>query len=422
MKLILIIVPIFLCLNACSVLNKHRYVTTSEEVIYNSAWGKRTVEGADIESFESMLPGHAKDKNHAYYTWDVIDGADIATFEVINSETSRDAQFVYHKGKRCRSCNRDTYRELPHGWYLDKNAAYSSIIWRRIPIADFESFTVLNTWFAKDKNYVYRGDSVIAGADPATFKLASCGRSVVSGEDKNRCYWYRHAVPCDCEPHADPEFAPYYGVQFPGYGRLISLKSGGGNYVRVISVDGVLTDNEYRPIIAEGQRSLEIECKTADRVISRRAIMTVKGGVDYQKLPHAEETCDLKIADFAYVKGKLAFPELRIEDVPFIPDGRRNRNISGVLSAYFEPGKRKLELTCKEVNREEVVEASTMIELDLKPKHLYRLDASLDNGVCTAKLVSEENMDTIQMLPVGTTSHSNKSFQPTANASAELKR
>src|SRR5262249_42481943 len=76
----------------------------------------------------------------------------------------------------------------------------------RLNGADSATFRSLNNFFAKDKYVVLFEHTPIPGADPETFKLQSCGNSEVNAEDKNRCYWFNHPVPCDCKPHDGREF------------------------------------------------------------------------------------------------------------------------------------------------------------------------------------------------------------------------
>src|SRR5690606_16552379 len=55
---------------------------------------------------------------------------------------------------------------------------------RKHPLADYESFKLLDNGYAKDKFQVYFTDSIVDGADPATF----ISHEYADARDKNYCY------------------------------------------------------------------------------------------------------------------------------------------------------------------------------------------------------------------------------------------
>lgn len=134
--------------------------------------------GVDVESFEVLGHGYARDKNYAYYEWTRVKGADANSFGVLNSYFARDRRKVF---------------------YLN----------RVHPCADVESFGVfcpsrgkdadvespypngLGEYWAKDACKVYRQEKEIPGADPKTAVLV--GNML---KDANRVYNI-HGAPVD---------------------------------------------------------------------------------------------------------------------------------------------------------------------------------------------------------------------------------
>jgi hypothetical protein len=187
---------------------------------YNSNLGY-TLSGIDSESFDVLSGGDAfsKDKNHAYYHLDIVEGVDAGSFELLENSYARDSKLVYHVA------------ELSHNKSGD-NSPFTQT-------ADVGTFQVLSKTYAKDKNNVYLDRTgkntpdfefgvVIQGADPATFRvverkrcLASNGTTSVCGqgfdaEDKNTKYKEGKAVGDEVAlgNYRDHEFVPLKKIDF----------------------------------------------------------------------------------------------------------------------------------------------------------------------------------------------------------------
>jgi len=139
----------------------------------------------------------AKDKNTIYYSGEPIIGADLQTFTPLPdpydktqiSPFAKDAQHVYRTrfaragesaGQIIPNADPSTFTTL--GWVFakDKNSVWSARAGEgssglyQLPNADATTFSAVLlqdkvVGYFKDKNYVYWLESVIAGADPATF-------------------------------------------------------------------------------------------------------------------------------------------------------------------------------------------------------------------------------------------------------------
>lgn len=116
------------------------------------------LEGADVNTF-SIVPRSteyfAKDKNNVFRLCDKLDGADPATFQILDNAT-------YQK---------------------DKNSVYDEG-WK-MPGADPASFVIFNLFLTKDKNAVYQnGQKIDKIKDPASF----VAQDYTNGQDKYNHY------------------------------------------------------------------------------------------------------------------------------------------------------------------------------------------------------------------------------------------
>ncbi len=172
------------------ILDEHGYAKDKLRVYYKGF----PVEGADPVSFELITDLYGKDAAHVYYELETIPGADPATFKVFNIQWGRDVNDIYFQYRPLEACDPATFELLEESWQRDSQCVYFQ--GRKAPDADPASFVILNFWFGKDKNHVYGNDpSIIAGADPATFKIQEVCE--VCAEDKNGCYKYEELVDCE---------------------------------------------------------------------------------------------------------------------------------------------------------------------------------------------------------------------------------
>lgn len=137
--------------------------------LYNVAWGKdknsvfrenTKLEGADPASFQANLMNgqfynyYAKDKNYVYYSGKILAGIDPATFKVIDDGSQKD-------------CGYDAVIADKNGYYSQSGQKFEGSV-------DAATFKVLGMGYYSDKNNVWRGTTLVPGANPTTFKIPEC--------------------------------------------------------------------------------------------------------------------------------------------------------------------------------------------------------------------------------------------------------
>jgi len=195
------------------------------------------IESADPESFRPLGNGYSADKNSVYYKNKPVSGADVKSFFIIENINRRpwaaDSRRLYFQGEPGVShVDAETLEILHPPFFKDAENVYSGmnfiplkgadpvsfisppygkIILRSFYVydknrgyhyeklnaggeritfiegIDFDSFKVLNSEYAGDKNRIYYKGAVVEGADPETFyvPVKACPDR---GRDKNHLY------------------------------------------------------------------------------------------------------------------------------------------------------------------------------------------------------------------------------------------
>lgn len=195
MKKLIIVSVIFLgLLTACN--NKENSISSQVFKTWGTTVSKdesnvyvegRVVEGADAETFESLIfENYAfKDKNNVY----MVQGGNDEDFYLRRLENvdANSFELIDDYGD---------YEKYPWGQYArDKNhvfysagSFYDNALFVPIENADPNTFDYLSGEYAKDKNHVYRGMWIIEGVDVDTFEaLGSDAYRYV--KDKNYVYF-----------------------------------------------------------------------------------------------------------------------------------------------------------------------------------------------------------------------------------------
>lgn len=160
--------------------DRYGYAKDANNVYF---WNENTktveiLERVNAETFELLSKNYAKDLEYVYKRkadgLEVFQGADASTFEVTEDEDqglatieARDKNFVYL-------------------WTFDEELKTESLL-----KADSASFMILNEYYAKDKNHIFKIEGgysdlyfVLEGADPASFKVLE----FAYGSDGERIY------------------------------------------------------------------------------------------------------------------------------------------------------------------------------------------------------------------------------------------
>jgi hypothetical protein len=112
------------------------------------------IQGADVETFETLEGAYARDKQHVYALRVPIPNADPATFERVVTSAPSPPGSQYWRDK--------------HGIYLDG---------KLIEGADSATFRLLAEPRARDRQHVFYNGHIVTGADPATFEPLSHGNA-----------------------------------------------------------------------------------------------------------------------------------------------------------------------------------------------------------------------------------------------------
>lgn len=159
------------------------------------------IDGALPESFVVLGEGYSKDAKHVFYEHNLVPGADPVSF-VVSENPSEDHFFIvlahddkdyYNRSTPLHVADYDSFKAVEDGWFVDrKQVYYEGYLARkcsnqRMPIADYDSFRVLNERYACDDKCVYYTDTIIVGADPSTIRVVE--GHLVMAQDKH-CVYY----------------------------------------------------------------------------------------------------------------------------------------------------------------------------------------------------------------------------------------
>lgn len=163
----------------------------------NIFYNEKRMKVSDISSFEVMNSNYSKDKNTVFYNGEKLK-VDAGTFYIFkeNENFGKDSKNVYYvdilsnneKIEVIEGADVSSFEVLNKNYAKDNNKVYynSDIIniLSKIDDADSETFTVLSDDYAKDKTNIYYSGSKLKNADVKTFKIISD----FVAKDKDRVY------------------------------------------------------------------------------------------------------------------------------------------------------------------------------------------------------------------------------------------
>jgi DKNYY family len=346
------------------------------KVTFFSLLGRQRVDAADPATFQYIAGGFGKDRQHVFFGEAVVEGADPASFRVIDFATGQDNKSIYRASTRCAACDVKSFRKIDEHWYIDDGAAYRGAAngWDRIPDMDRRSFQPLNNWYAKDNRSVIIEGERITGADAHSFKLESCGTCEVCGEDKSRCYWFEHPVPCDCRPHSGAEFPIAMNTSLPG---KAVLKTSGPISIDAKSVKGVMSAGY---LLAEpGNQRVALTCwdpKTRAHVPVGLTV-SLEPNRFYRFARSEGATCDFHIERPAMVRGRMDGPEVQIR----VAGDSKTKMLVELTS-----GTHTLTAVCRDVTRIGVNESTTDFTVDATAGEIYELNATFEAPANTCRV------------------------------------
>jgi hypothetical protein len=166
--------------------------------VVNSKFGPfKTAEGLDVASFEVLSEEFTRDKNRVYYkviSTDefiviVLPEAEPASFELLEGNLTRDKKRVYYNHEIQHAVDPASVEPIQGGpVYKDKNSVFYQ--YDAIVGADPASFKHIGSGYYADRKQVYWGPNPVPDADPANFEVM--GDSFIA-KDNSRIY--RSGVP-----------------------------------------------------------------------------------------------------------------------------------------------------------------------------------------------------------------------------------
>ncbi len=155
----------------------------------------------DSKSFHELDYGYARTDSIVFYEYTPLYEIDPNTIVVHTWKYIEDKNDVYWKQEPLHVSDRETFtivykNDVRDYWAKDKNYVYylgyhendSNIV--RSAIADYDSFEVIDSHYARDKVQVYYCDSIIYEADPASFEILADGYT----KDKDHVFYRGKAI------------------------------------------------------------------------------------------------------------------------------------------------------------------------------------------------------------------------------------
>lgn len=143
----------------------------------------------DTNSVKVLDNSYIKDKDFVYVEWYKIKEADSDTFEVLSSLYGKDKDNIYYYTEVVKWVNYESFKVIDNKWedkYWDFERWY-----RSYPDAQKLSYNWIDTWYAIDKDYVFYSNSnylsthIIEWVDKDSFVVISSELA----KDKNFIYY-----------------------------------------------------------------------------------------------------------------------------------------------------------------------------------------------------------------------------------------
>ena len=164
------------------------YAKDDEKVYYNG----QALDGADPATFELLQYGYSHDKNQAYYNGQLIDGMQGTNFQVLKDcYLGSDGIHLCNGLMFLPGSDAKSFHIIECGYYKDDNHVYlNGAILEQF---DSKTFEVLGWGYTKDINAVYCDLKLIEGADPASFEVLGRKHS----RDSKHIYYLQNMMKCD---------------------------------------------------------------------------------------------------------------------------------------------------------------------------------------------------------------------------------
>ncbi len=136
------------------------------------------LEHADPNTFEQIKEYYWRDKNNVYivrygYTDARIKGADPKTFTIMKNEWARDKHNIYYQYDKLQNVNSKEFTAIDDDWGKDDRHYYYHEL--RVEALDYNTAEIVSAYYIKDKHHVFYQDTIVADANPKTFKADGIG-------------------------------------------------------------------------------------------------------------------------------------------------------------------------------------------------------------------------------------------------------
>ena len=160
---------------------------------------RRRLITADLETFEILKYENpeeennwwARDKNHVFWNWHVVEGADPASIIILNKYQARDKDedaFILTRNKI--KIDPSTFVSFPNNMIKSNTGVYHAT-GKLFKDADPLTFVFLNGWYQKDTNHVFYKSKIIDQSDPESFQATAYPEYAF---DKHRAYYRGRAI------------------------------------------------------------------------------------------------------------------------------------------------------------------------------------------------------------------------------------
>ncbi len=165
-------------------------------------WRGAKIPDADPVSFKQIREEYWADAVSVYFYAEKIPKADPKSFIPLAIKSwSKDKDRCFHGTSEVPAAVPETFAGINYGWARDGQHYYVST-WKKVVVVkcDYDSMTVLNVNYAKDKSRVYYREKEVTGADVKSFRVVSN----VTAMDGSKTYMSNRAVVFVSEPSQIP--------------------------------------------------------------------------------------------------------------------------------------------------------------------------------------------------------------------------
>lgn len=147
------------------------YFKDASKVYYITQEKSKTLTSLNPTSFTLInnSPSYAKDDTTIVYKWEMLVGANVPSFTLLQHEYAKDTNTVYKGSGVVISANPSSFVALSQYYGKDNITAY--YLNNAILSSDPATFTLLNMYYSKDQYAAYYKKDEISNAEAATFIL-----------------------------------------------------------------------------------------------------------------------------------------------------------------------------------------------------------------------------------------------------------